>query len=102
MEQLGCQILGILHWVVSALGRARSSTVSSCSFRSSAALAFAFGMAVTGTITITTLLYFYLVRKRWGKPLWVVLTGGGAFLTIELLFLAAKPPSSSMVHGCQC
>ena len=34
-------------------------------FRSSTALAYAFGMAVTGTITITTLLFFYLVRQQW-------------------------------------
>ena len=31
-------------------------------FKNSAALAYAFGMAVTGTITITTLLFFYIVR----------------------------------------
>ena len=35
-------------------------------FRSSAAaLAYAFGMAVTGTITITTLLFFYIARTYW-------------------------------------
>ena len=44
-------------------------------FRDSAALAFAFGMAVTGTITITTLLFFYIVRHQWRKPLWLVLAG---------------------------
>ena len=33
-------------------------------FRSSAALAYAFGMAVTGTITITTLLFFYVARTQ--------------------------------------
>src|SRR3712207_7102678 len=32
-------------------------------FRSSAALAYAFGMAVTGTITITTLLFFYVAHR---------------------------------------
>ena len=41
-------------------------------FRSSAALAYAFGMAVTGTITITTLLFFYIARTRWSTPLWLV------------------------------
>ena len=46
-------------------------------FQSSAALAFAFGMAVTGTITITTLLFFYIVRHQWGRPLWLVVIGGG-------------------------
>ena len=32
-------------------------------FRSSAALAYAYGMAVIGTITIITLLFFYLARS---------------------------------------
>ena len=41
-------------------------------FRSSAALAYAYGMAVIGTITIVTLLFFYLARTRWGTPLWLV------------------------------
>jgi len=40
-------------------------------------------MAVTGTITITTLLFFYIARRQWGTPLWVVLIGavGAAFLS---------------------
>ncbi len=66
-------------------------------FRSSAALAYAFGMAVTGTITITTLLFFYLARTRWRTPLWLVLLGGGALLTIDLLFFAAN--MTKLVHG---
>jgi KUP system potassium uptake protein len=66
-------------------------------FRSSAALAFAFGMAVTATITITTLLFFYLVRHQWGKPWWLVLGGAGAFLVVDLLFLAAN--LTKLVHG---
>ena len=36
-------------------------------FQTSSALAYAFGMAVTGTITITTLLFFYVVRTS-GAP----------------------------------
>jgi KUP system potassium uptake protein len=66
-------------------------------FQTSTALAFAFGMAVTGTITITTLLFFYIVRHQWGKPLWLVLAGGGAFLTVDLLFLAAN--MTKITHG---
>ncbi len=66
-------------------------------FKSSAALAFAFGMAVTGTITITTLLFFYIVRQQWRKPLWVVLLGGGAFLAVEVLFLAAN--TTKILYG---
>jgi KUP system potassium uptake protein len=66
-------------------------------FQTSAALAYAFGMAVTGTITITSLLFFYIVRHQWGKPLWLVLVGAGTFLTVELLFLAAN--LTKIMHG---
>ena len=66
-------------------------------FKSSAALAFAFGMAVTGTITITTLLFFYIVRHQWHKPLWIVAGSAGALLTVDLLFLAAN--LTKLVHG---
>ena len=59
-------------------------------FQTSAALAFAFGMAVTGTIVVTTLLLFYVARQQWGWPLWAVLLGGGAALAFEGLFLAAN------------
>jgi KUP system potassium uptake protein len=66
-------------------------------FRSSAALAYAFGMAVTGTITITTALFFYYARTRWRWPLWVVLTGGGLLLLVDLMFFAAN--MTKLVHG---
>lgn len=66
-------------------------------FRSSAALAFAFGMAVTGTITITTTLFLYIARTRWKTPLWLIVLGGGALLTIDLMFLAAN--LTKLVHG---
>jgi KUP system potassium uptake protein len=66
-------------------------------FRSSEALAYAFGMAVTGTITITTLLFLYYVHTKWGKPLWLVLIGGGVLLTVDLMFFAAN--LTKLVHG---
>ena len=66
-------------------------------FRSSAALAYAFGMAVITTITITTLLFFYLARVRWHTPLWLVGIGAGVLLAIDLLFLAAN--LTKLVHG---
>ncbi len=66
-------------------------------FRSSAALAFAFGMAVTGTITITTLLFFYIARTRWHTPMWLIVIGAGALLSVDLLFVAAN--LTKLVHG---
>jgi KUP system potassium uptake protein len=66
-------------------------------FRSSAALAYAFGMAVITTITITTLLFFYLARVHWRTPLWLVVLGGGCLLVVDLLFLAAN--LTKLAHG---
>jgi KUP system potassium uptake protein len=66
-------------------------------FRHSTALAFAYGVAVTGTISITTLLFFYIVRSQWKKPLWLVLLGGGVLLAIDLLFFAAN--LTKLPHG---
>jgi KUP system potassium uptake protein len=66
-------------------------------FKSSSALAYAFGMAVTGTITITTLLFFYIARRSWHLPLWLVGTGAAVLLAVDLLFLAAN--ATKLVHG---
>ena len=66
-------------------------------FRTSASLAFAYGMAVTGTITITTLLFFYIARRQWGKPLWLVAPAAAAFLVFDLLFLSAN--LTKLTHG---
>ncbi|MFE3796157.1 potassium transporter Kup [Nocardia tengchongensis] len=66
-------------------------------FRTSAALAYAFGMAVTGTITITTLLFFYVARAKWGTPLWLIALGAIPLLTVDLLFFSAN--LTKLVHG---
>lgn len=66
-------------------------------FRSSAALGYAYGMAVTGTITITTLLFLYVAHVRWRTPLWLLILGGGAMLVVDLLFLAAN--LTKLLHG---
>ncbi|MFG1622320.1 potassium transporter Kup [Kribbella sp. NPDC049227] len=66
-------------------------------FRSSAALAYAFGMAVTGTITITTLLFFYVAHIRWSTPRWIIVTGAVLLLSVDLLFVAAN--LTKLLHG---
>ena len=60
------------------------------SFRSSTALAYTYGMAVAGTIAITTLLFLYIARTHWHAPLWLVVIGGGALLSVDAAFLAAN------------
>jgi KUP system potassium uptake protein len=66
-------------------------------FRTSAHLAYAYGTAVTGTISITTLLFFYYARHQWRWPLWIVLSGSGILLAIDLLFFAAN--LTKLTHG---
>ncbi len=59
-------------------------------FGSSTALASAYGIAVTGTLAIDTVLFFVVVRLLWGKPLWVALLGAAGFLLVDLSFFAAN------------
>ena len=66
-------------------------------FRSSSAIGAAYGIAVTGTFTMTTLLMFVLARSWWG---WSRLRAGlftGAFLIIDLAFLGSNV--LKIVHG---
>jgi KUP system potassium uptake protein len=66
-------------------------------FRSSAALAYAYGTAVTGTITITTLMFFYVARLKWHPPRLLIGLGAGALLLVDLLYVAAN--LTKLVHG---
>ena len=59
-------------------------------FRSSDNLANAYGIAVTGTMVVTTALAFFVVYKLWRWPLWAAIPFIGLFLTIDLAFLAAN------------
>src|SRR3954453_18024577 len=46
-------------------------------FGSAEHLASAYGIAVTGTLAIDTVLFFVVVRALWHKPLWLVILGAG-------------------------
>lgn len=59
-------------------------------FRGSSALASAYGIAVTGTMVVTTALAFVVVWKKWGWPVWLAGLVVAAFLTVDLTFLAAN------------
>ena len=58
-------------------------------FGSSSRLASAYGVAVMGTMTVTTILTFFVIRSRWRYPLWLCVLATGAFLTIDATFLVA-------------
>ena len=59
-------------------------------FRSSANLAAAYGIAVTGTMATTTVLALIVARRQWAWSLWQCLTLGVLFLVVDLSFLGAN------------
>jgi KUP system potassium uptake protein len=59
------------------------------SFGSSPALAGAYGIAVTGTMLITTLLTFVVVRRKWRFPLWLALLSTGFFFFQDSVLLTS-------------
>jgi KUP system potassium uptake protein len=59
-------------------------------FKTSDALGNAYGLAVTGTMAVTTSLAFIVVRKLWRWPLIGALAMIGPMLTLDLIFLAAN------------
>lgn len=59
-------------------------------FRTSSNLAAAYGIAVTSTMAITTVIFFIVARKRWGWSLARAGTLVALFLAIDLAFLGAN------------
>ena len=59
-------------------------------FGSSARLAAAFGLSVTGTMFITTILFSVYARRRWGWSLLVIALASGVILIVEGAFLLAN------------
>lgn len=59
-------------------------------FKSSEALAAAYGIAVTGTMVMTTLLMLVVVRYRWHWSLPLAITVIGLILTVDLAFFGVN------------
>jgi KUP system potassium uptake protein len=59
-------------------------------FRSSSALASAYGIAVTGTMVVTGLMAMVVIFKDWRWPLWAAVALMAPFLLIDLTFLGAN------------
>jgi KUP system potassium uptake protein len=59
-------------------------------FGSSSALASAYGIAVTGTMVVTSLLAFTVFRRTWGWPLLAVVAVLAPLLALELIFFGAN------------
>lgn len=66
-------------------------------FRSSAALGAAYGIAVTGTFVIATIIYFVITLRRWQWPAWKAGLFFGVFLSIDLALFGAS--ALKFMHG---
>lgn len=58
-------------------------------FGSSSSLAAAYGVAVTTTMVIETILTFFVIRHAWNYPWLLCIVATGFFLTIDTTFFAA-------------
>jgi len=74
-----------VNWLLAALCIALVLT-----FRESSRLASAYGIAVSGTMALTSLVYFEVIRTRWQWPLYRALPLLIAFLCLDLPFVAAN------------
>ncbi|HKE40027.1 MAG TPA: potassium transporter Kup [Casimicrobiaceae bacterium] len=59
-------------------------------FGSSARLASAYGVAVTGTMLVTTILTFFVVRFAWGYNLFLSVAATGFFMLIDAAFFSSS------------
>jgi KUP system potassium uptake protein len=58
-------------------------------FQHSAAMLPAYGLAVVGTMLITTLMEYVVISRIWHAPKWRGLIGFAVFITIDAVFLAS-------------
>ncbi len=66
-------------------------------FKTSSSLANAYGMAVTSTMAITTVLLYVHARDAWSVKPWAALAAAGAFLAVDLAFFGAN--LVKILHG---
>jgi KUP system potassium uptake protein len=66
-------------------------------FGSAARLATAYGVAVTGTFVVNTILFLAVARALWHWQTWKLALAGAVFLSVEITFFAAN--LTKIVHG---
>ena len=66
-------------------------------FKSSNRLGDMYGVAVTGTFILNTLLFLAVARSLWGTPKWKLILMGALFLTVEVSFFSSN--LAKIAHG---
>ena len=83
-QEMGQVYIPSVNWLLCAV-----VVAAVIGFGSSSNLAGAYGVAVTGTMLVDTLLTFFVIRYAWRYPLWLCLFATGFFLVIDLGFFSA-------------
>lgn len=91
-NEAGQIYLPFINWLLLA-----AVIIAILTFGSSSGLASAYGIAVTGTMLITSLLTFYVIRFNWHYPLWLSIAATGFFVLIDLVLLVSC--SIKFFHG---
>ena len=84
-REIGQIFLPAINWTLLA-----AVVASVVGFGSSTALGSAYGIAVTGTMLITTFLTFFVVRYTWHYNWWLCLLATGFFIVIDAVFFSAN------------
>ena len=84
-REIGQIYLPALNWALMA-----STIALVIGFGSSSRLAAAFGLAVAGTMGVTTILFAYVTRAQWRWPWAAVVLFTSVFLAIDLAFFGAN------------
>ena len=84
-EEIGQIYISSINWILMV-----ACVALVLAFRTSGNLAAAYGVAVTSTMVITTLLLYRVEHKRWGWSLPVAVLSTSFFLVIDVAFLGAN------------
>lgn len=106
--QLGCmprlkvnytseRVIGQIYVPVVNCALMLSSIALVLGFRTSSHLAAAYGVAITTTMLITTILFYVVARRRWNWPAAVALPVAGFFIIIDFAFFSAN--MLKVAHG---
>jgi KUP system potassium uptake protein len=83
-KEIGQVYLPLINWLLCA-----AVIAAVVGFGSSSRLAAAYGVAVTATMLVDTLLTFFVIRYSWNYPLALCVAATGFFIVIDLAFFGA-------------
>jgi KUP system potassium uptake protein len=90
-------VMGQIYLPVVNWGLMVACIVLVLGFRTSSNLAAAYGVAITTTMLITTILFYFVARYRWHWPIGAALPIAAFFIIIDLAFFGAN--MLKVAHG---